>query len=86
MSARPLVWFLGQDLYLRPLLDLRFLDLRSGRLAGTLGRSACDLGRSDAIRLMSLGLGVLSRAVLESVLLSGNSLSSLSVANNCVSI
>ena len=54
--------FWVETLYLQPLLDLRFLDLQSGRLAGTLGRSACDLGRSDAIRLMSLGLGVLSRA------------------------
>ena len=62
------------------------LDLRSGSLEEILGRSVCDLGRSDAVRLMLLGLGVLSWIVLESVLLSGKSWSSSSVANNCMSI
>ena len=85
MSEQPPVGFLDQYLYLRLLLVLH-LVLLAGRLVGHLGRSVCGLGRSDAIRLMSLGLGVLSRTVLESVLLSGNSLSSLSVANNCRSI
>ena len=85
MTEQPLVQFLDQDLCLRLLCDLR-LDLQSGSLDGDLGRSLCDLGRSDAIRLMYLGLGVLPRAVLESVLLSGNSLSSSSQANNCKSI
>ena len=87
MTERPPIGFLplDQDLYLWLLLVLH-LVLLSGRLDGNLGRSVCGLGRSDAIRLMFLGLGVLSGTVLESVLFSGNSLSSSSVANNCMSI
>ena len=94
-ACRPTIGFLERDLCLLPLLDLR-LDLRFGRLEEILGRSVCGLGRSDALRLMFLAFrilqGVLSQAELESVLLavleipSGNSLSSLSVANNCMSI
>ena len=76
---------LDQDLYLWLLLVLH-LVLLSGRLDGNLGRSVCGLGRSDAVRLMFLGLGVLSGTVLESVLFSGNSLSSSTVVNNCRSI
>ena len=75
---------LDRDLHLQLLLALH-LALLTGRLDGNLGRSLC-LGRSDAVRLMLLGLRVLSGTVLESVLFSGNSLSSSSVVNNCMSI
>ena len=87
MTEQPPKGFLpwDQDLCLRLLLVLH-LVLLSGRLDGNLGRSVCCLGRSDAVRLMFLELGVLSGTVLESVLFSGNSLNSSSVANNCMSI
>ena len=77
------VLLLDLDLCLWLLLVLCLhLVLLKGRLNGDLGRSVCDLGRSDVIRLMLLELEVVSG----SVLFSGNSFSSLPVANNCMSI
>ena len=74
---------LDLDLCLWLLLVLHLhLVLLTGRLDGDLGRSVCDLGRSEVNRLMLLGLEVVSG----SVLFSGNSFSSSSVANNCMSI
>ena len=46
---------LDQDLHLWLLLVLH-LVLLSGRLDENLGRPVCGLGRSDAVRLMLLGL------------------------------
>ena len=74
---------LDLDLHLRLLLVLCLhLVLLAGRLDEDLGRSVCDIGRSDVIRLMLLGLEVVSGLVL----FSGNSFSSSSVVNNCMSI
>ena len=81
------MWFLllDLDLHLRLLLVLCLclvLVMLTGRLDGDLGRSVCGLGRSDVDRWMLLGLEVVSGSVLSS----GNSFSSLSVVNNCMSI
>ena len=53
-----------------------------GRLLGGLGRSVSGLGRSDVDRWILLGPEILSGSVLSS----GNSFSSSSVAYNCMSI
>ena len=76
---------LDLDLHLWLLLVLHLclvLVMLTGRLDEDLGRSVCGLGRSDVDRWMLLGLEVVSGSVLSS----GNSFSSLSVANNCMSI
>ena len=76
---------LDLDLHLWLLLVLRLrlvLVMLTGRLDGDLGRSVCGLGRSDVDRWMLLGLEIVSGSVLSS----GNSFSSSSVANNCMSI
>ena len=76
---------LDLDLHLRLLLALHLhlvLVMLTGRLDGDLGRSVCGLGRSDVNRWMLLGLEIVSGSVLSS----GNSFSSSSVANNCMSI
>ena len=76
---------LDLDLRLRLLLALCLhlvLVVLTGRLVGGLGRSVCGLARSDVDRSMLLGLEILSGSVLSS----GNSFSSSSVAYNCMSI
>ena len=76
---------LDLDLHLQFLLALHLhlvLVVLTGRLVGGLGRSVCGLGRSDVDRWMLLGLEIMSGSVLSS----GNSFSSSSVAYNCMSI
>ena len=76
---------LDLDLCLRLLLVICLclvLVMLTGRLDGDLGRSVCGLGRSDVDRWMLLGLEIVSGSVLSS----GNSFSSSSVTNNCMSI
>ena len=73
------------DLCLRVLLALHLclvLVMLEGSLDGDLGRSVCDVGRSDVNRWMLLELEIVSGSVLSS----GNSFSSSSVTNNCMSI
>ena len=80
---------LDLDLHLQLLLVLQLhLAFLTGRPDCDLERSVCDLGRSEVNRLMLLGLEVVSGSILssESVLFSGNSLTSSSVANNFMSI
>ena len=76
---------LDLDLCLQLLLALHLhliLVVLTGRVVEGLGRSVCGLGRSDVDRWMLLGLEFLSGSVLSS----GNSFSSSSVAYNCISI